>query len=117
MNFIEAIQSGFSKYVTWQGRASRSEYWYFQLFFVICVLLAVLVGGDAGAIVFVILYLAIFLPYISVMVRRLHDTNHSGWWYWISLVPVIGAIILLVFTCSRGDAFTNDYGEDPLELQ
>jgi len=61
-------------------------------------------------------YIGIFLPSLSVAVRRLHDTNHSGWWYWIALVPIIGGLVLFVFMCMRGTDGLNDYGLDPLAL-
>ena len=54
------------------------------------------------------------LPHLAVMVRRLHDTGRSGWWYWIALIPLIGAILLLVWFCSRGTVGSNQYGSDPL---
>ena len=64
---------------------------------------------------YVLVALGLILPSISVMVRRLHDTNHSGWWYWIILPTLgLGAILLLVWFCSRGTVGFNRYGDDPL---
>ena len=65
--------------------------------------------------VYSLVALAMLLPGLAVMVRRLHDTGHSGWWYWIWLVPLIGGILLLVWLCSRGTVGDNTYGSDPLE--
>jgi uncharacterized membrane protein YhaH (DUF805 family) len=59
-------------------------------------------------------FLANFLPSISVLVRRLHDTGRSGWWYWIALVPLVGPILLLIWLCTRGTFGGNEYGPDPL---
>ncbi len=131
MNLIESTKSGFQNYVTWKGRASRSEYWFFNLsyaiVFVISAILDNLFGTDfstydpylgeisAGyGILGVIVILGFFLPSLSVLVRRLHDTNRSGWWYWLSLVPLVGAIVILVFLCTKGTDGTNNFGEDPL---
>jgi len=131
MNFIEATKNGFSNYATWKGRSSRSEYWFFNLSYVIAFVIAAvldnLLGTDfsisdpymgevsAGyGILAVIVMLGFLLPCLSVFVRRLHDTNRSGWWYWLSLVPLVGAIVLLVFLCTKGTDGPNNFGEDPL---
>ena len=58
--------------------------------------------------------LAVFLPSISVAVRRLHDIDRSGWWWWIVLIPILGFVIFIWFTCSRGTAGPNRFGLDPL---
>ena len=65
-----------------------------------------IVGGIAG--------LLIFLPTLSVHIRRLHDIDRSGWWWWILLVPLVGAIIMLVWVCTRGSSGPNRFGPDPL---
>ena len=107
------------QYTTWQGRASRSEYWWFQLFLLLVYAALGMIGFALGGIksasmLFDVAALGLFLPSLAVMVRRLHDTNHSGWWYWIALVPLIGSILLLIWFCSRGTSGDNDYGFDPL---
>ncbi len=132
MNFGDSVRTCLSKFVTWQGRASRSEYWWWMLFHVGCLIVASIIDRVLGTsfsftnpisgeqqslgygYVYVLAALALFLPSLSALVRRLHDTNRSGWWYWIVLVPLIGAILLLVWFCSRGTAGDNDYGHDPL---
>lgn len=133
MTFSESIKTCLSKFVTWKGRASRSEYWYFILFAVICYIAAAVIDGVLGTTismtnpatgeeqslgygyVYMLTAMALLLPSLAAMVRRLHDTNRSGWWYWIALVPLIGAIVLLVWFCSRGTVGGNDFGSDPLD--
>jgi len=128
MNFGQAIVSGFKRYVDFNGRSSRSEYWWWILFIVIAsVILGVVAGmgsysatGADGAasmspamLPLRIFQLATFLPSLALAVRRLHDTNRSGWWYLIFLT-IIGAVVLLVWYCTRGTIGTNKYGSDPL---
>lgn len=110
MDFMTAVKTCFSKYVTFEGRASRSEYWWFTLFNIVGQLVLLAVFAPIG----IIFALAVLLPSIAVVVRRLHDVDRSGWWYWISLVPLIGAIVLLVWFCSKGTTGPNRFGHDPL---
>jgi uncharacterized membrane protein YhaH (DUF805 family) len=115
LNFVQAIQSGFSNYATFSGRAARSEFWYWTLFsFVvqIAVLLvdAELTEGIAGTLV----SLALLLPTIAVGVRRLHDIDRTGWWWLISFTG-IGVILLIVWACFKGTAGPNRFGPDPLQ--
>ena len=104
----------FTKYADFSGRATRSEYWLFII--INSVILAVL-AGLAYAIglwffaVFAVFYLAVLLPSLAVLVRRLHDTGRSGWWILISFVP-FGGIVLLIFTLMGSDG-PNDYGPEP----
>ncbi len=108
------------KYAVFEGRARRREYWFFVLFNILVTIALVFVDAfmatmnpQTGIGVLTGLYtLAVFIPSISVLVRRLHDTNRSGWWFWISLVPLIGGIVLLVFMLLDGTAGDNDYGPD-----
>jgi uncharacterized membrane protein YhaH (DUF805 family) len=120
MGFSEAIRSGFRKYADFSGRASRREYWWWALFAFLVWLVALvldviffpgwirsdayigLLSGIAG--------IALFLPNWAVAVRRLHDTDHSGWWSLIALIPIIGAIVLLVFLVSSGTPRVNRFG-------
>jgi uncharacterized membrane protein YhaH (DUF805 family) len=103
------------------GRSRRKEYWMFQLFsFLIglfIVVLALLAGGDAalklGSGLCFVYGLVAFVPSIAVTVRRLHDIGRSGSWYFIAFVPLIGAVILLVFTVLDGDPDRNEYGPNP----
>ncbi len=141
MGFSEAINTCLKqKYATFQGRAPRSEYWFFQLFLilvyaVIVALFFMLGGVDAmntgqmnGGVMFVailaaIFVLGVFIPIIAVTVRRLHDRNMSGWWYLAALVagmiPFVGfiaSIALLVITILKGTEGANKFGPDPLAL-
>ncbi|MEP6869807.1 MAG: DUF805 domain-containing protein [Novosphingobium sp.] len=132
MTFSESIKTCLSKYTTWQGRASRSEYWFFFLFVMISMAVAAAIDNALGTTfkfmnpangmevsigygyTYALVGLGLMLPNLAVMVRRLHDTGRSGWWYWIALIPLIGIILLLVWFCSRGTVGNNEYGSDPL---
>lgn len=128
MTFTEAVKSGFSKYVQFSGRAARSEYWWWTLFSMLVQVvlqvgvtaIAVAAGPGSETLVMVfsgllmLVVLALILPSISVLVRRLHDIDRSGWWYWIILVPLVGVILLLVWFCKKGTTGPNRFGQDPL---
>ena len=112
------------KYAVFNGRARRAEYWFFALFNIIiaiglgildAVIFGVATDGAATGLLGLVYNLAIFLPSIAVSIRRLHDTDRSGWWLLIALVPVIGAIVLLVFMVLEGTQGENRFGEDPKE--
>ncbi len=108
-------------YADFNGRARRKEYWMFTLFnFLICLVLEIagigLMKGGIGAIFLIAmgLYtLGILIPSLAVSVRRLHDTDRSGWWLLIALVPLVGGLILLVFMILEGTQGPNQYGSDP----
>lgn len=115
MTFRQAIVSCYSNYATFSGRASRSEYWFFALYHTLVVLVCfVLIPSGLGIMLLWLSGIGNFLPALSVLVRRLHDTDHSGWWYWIGLVPLVGVILLLVWLCTRGTAGDNRFGSNPL---
>jgi uncharacterized membrane protein YhaH (DUF805 family) len=115
MNFQTAVSTCLSKYANFQGRALRSEYWYFVLFLFIVDIVAYLI--DMGIFGRPLLYglasLALLLPSLAVGVRRLHDTDRSGWWLLISFIPLIGAIVLIVWFCTQGTQGPNRFGEEP----
>lgn len=126
MNFGQALKSFWSNYRNFKGRARRSEYWFVQLFLVVVNLAAAaidfaLMDGDVdrfianggGGIVGLILILATITPALAVLIRRLHDTGRSGWWALMLLIPVAGAIVLLVFTVEDSEAKENSYGPSP----
>jgi len=117
MNMVDAVKSVFTNYVNFKGRARRSEYWWFVLanFIVSCVLgiLANATGSGIISAISSIYSLAVLLPSLAVEVRRLHDIGKSGWWLLISLVPVVGAILLIVWAAKDGDPAPNQYGENP----
>ena len=111
------------KYATFSGRAQRAEYWYFVLFYLIGYF--VLVGVDHGVgtwskeadagLLSSVFMLGILLPFIAVATRRLHDIGKSGWWQLIGIVPIVGAIVLIIFFAKEGDAGVNAYGSSPLQ--
>ena len=116
MTFTDSIKSCLNKYATFRGRAPRSEYWGFWAFCILTEIVAMIVFGligylcgkgigmlIAGYIGAFLASLMLFLPMLSVFVRRLHDTNHSGWWYFIALIPIVGGIWLLVLLLTDSD--------------
>ena len=102
-------------YVGFGGRARRTEYWMFVLFnFIVSIILGILDGVLGTAPLLGGVYaLAVLLPSIAVSIRRLHDTDRSGWWMLIGQIPLIGAIVLLVFFCLEGTRDNNRFGSDP----
>ncbi|MGB7102227.1 MAG: DUF805 domain-containing protein, partial [Xanthobacteraceae bacterium] len=114
-NFGQAISSGFSNYVKFSGRAIRSEYWYWALFTIVGSIVAGIIDVVLGITVIDPLFgLATILPSIAVAIRRLHDLDRTGWWIFISLIPIIGWIILIIWYCTRGTIGPNRFGPDPL---
>ena len=103
------------KYAVFSGRARRKEYWYFFLFNVIISIVLGWIGNLLWTynVLSGLYSLAVLLPSLGVLIRRLHDTDHSGWWLFISLIPLIGTIWLLVLVVSDSDAGTNQYGPSP----
>ena len=104
------------KYTEFSGRASRKEFWLFTLFNTLAYLILGIVGLVLDLPLGLLYALGTWLPVISIQVRRLHDTNHSGGWWWLALLPIIGTIIVFVWTVSRGTEGDNDYGPDPLAV-
>lgn len=124
MTFQEAINSVFSNYANFSGRARRSEYWYFTLFnIIVSTVLSVLMRLTAGSAMFnlfriieVVYSLAVIIPGLAVSWRRLHDTGRSGAWYLLILVPIVGAIVLLVWFCKDSQPGVNEYGPCPKDI-
>lgn len=116
MTPMYAIRSVLSQYVGFSGRASRSEYWIWWGFLVV-VYFAIgalaLLFGSTGYVAAGLVGLAFFLPNLAVTVRRLHDTGRSGFWLLIVLIPVIGALVLLVFLLLDGQSEPNKWGAPP----
>jgi uncharacterized membrane protein YhaH (DUF805 family) len=114
MDFMTAVKTCFSKYVDFNGRARRSEYWFFVLFYVIVYVVASILDGIIGGQIFTIIAaLGFFLPSLAVTVRRLHDTDRSGWWILIGLIPIVGFIVMIVFTVQDSKPGDNQYGPNP----
>jgi len=104
------------KYAVFAGRAGRKEYWYFVLFNLLAnILLTIIaaISSKAGGALLGIYTLAVFLPGLASSVRRLHDTNRSGWWLLITLVPAIGPLVLLIFMVQGSQPNENQYGPVP----
>ena len=114
------------QYADFKGRARRTEYWMFALFnFLIWIVLfglslGLAISGNSGmfiapviSILLILYYLVILVPSLAVLVRRLHDQNKSGAWFFIAFVPLVGGIWLLVLLCTDGTPGPNQYGPDP----
>ncbi|MEM9434311.1 MAG: DUF805 domain-containing protein [Pseudomonadota bacterium] len=116
MDFKTAVQTCLSKYIDFNGRAQRSEYWWFFLFAVICSLIAGVIDGliFGAQVVGLLVTLGLFLPGLAAVIRRLHDQDRVGWWALIALVPFIGGIALIVLMILKGTDGPNKYGPDPL---
>ena len=109
------------KYAVFNGRARRKEYWFFFLFSIIITIVLSIIDVAAGSFdaktglgLFTGIYtLAVLIPSSAVSVRRLHDTDRSGWWLLISLIPIIGGLVILVFVVLDSDPAENQYGPNP----
>ena len=112
MSFTDAIKSGFSNYANFQGRALRSEYWFFVLGVALIGTVATLIDdfGLGYPVLGTIVSLGTIIPSLSVAARRLHDTDRSGWWQLLVFVPLIGAIVLIVWYATAGTPGTNRFG-------
>ena len=115
MDFMTAVKTCFSNYFTIQGRAQRSEYWWYTLFIIIVTIIAMIIDA---AISFPLFYLIVALgtlaPSICAGIRRMHDKGKNGWWLLIGLVPIIGGLYILYMFVTRGTEGDNDFGPDPL---
>jgi uncharacterized membrane protein YhaH (DUF805 family) len=101
-------------YAGFSGRARRTEYWMFALINLVIVIVLQLIGMAIKTQIIYYLYgLAVLVPSLAVAFRRLHDTGKSAWWLLIGLVPIIGAIVLIVFLATPGVSGSNEYGPDP----
>jgi uncharacterized membrane protein YhaH (DUF805 family) len=112
--YIEVLK----KYAVFDGRARRTEFWMFTLIstIIIVVLQVLMFKVSALAALLGIYSLAVLVPSIAVGVRRLHDTDRSGWWILIGLVPFVGGIILIVLMCLEGTPGDNKFGSNPKAL-
>ena len=119
MGFEEAVRSALNKYADFNGRARRSEYWYFVLFTFLVSLAISVVGTPIGGPWLVrvlngLFTLAIFIPSLALVFRRLHDTGHTGLWFLLGFFPLT-AIVLIVFLCLDSQPGANEYGPNPKE--
>lgn len=122
--FIDTVKN---KYADFNGRATRSEYWYFVLFYFIISFVVRIVdiylvnpqlnltpeAAMQGTVLTGIFTLALLLPQIGVSIRRLHDTGRSGWWYLLILIPILGWLVLIYFYTIDSQSGTNAYGPNP----
>jgi uncharacterized membrane protein YhaH (DUF805 family) len=119
MDFGQAVTTGFRKYVTFEGRASRSEYWYWVLFNVIVSVITAIIdafvfpGSKDISPINTIAMLALFLPSLAVLARRLHDIDRTAWWI-LLVLTLIGSFVLLYWACVKGTDGPNRFGPDPL---
>lgn len=111
---VDWLKKCLRNYVNFSGRARRKEYWYFVLaqmgLIIVAMILDAIIFGSDTAIFYVVVAFGLFLPSLAVTIRRLHDTSRSGWWFFLSLIPLIGSIILLVFLASETKFETNQWG-------
>lgn len=107
MDFKTAVKHVFNNYANFNGRASRSEFWYWVLFVVLVGVFLDIVGIELLSIVFA---LGTLVPYFAVAARRLHDIDKSGWWLLLSLVPIIGAVVLIYWWVQKGTEGPNRFG-------
>lgn len=119
-DFVEiALFEIIKKYAKFEGRANRPQFWYFVLteflaFFILELLCVIPFVNIIAGLALLVLGLGLIVPGIAVTVRRLHDTNRSGWWLLLYFVPFVGAIVLLVFMCLEGTKGANKYGDEPV---
>ena len=122
MDFMTAVRTCFSKYVDFSGRARRSEFWYWTLFYVLVSFAASILdralgttygANDANGLISTAAWLALLLPGLAVAARRLHDTGRSGWWLLLIIVILVGWIVLLVFYVLDTEPGDNKYGPNP----
>jgi uncharacterized membrane protein YhaH (DUF805 family) len=120
--FLDCVKN---KYIDFKGRARRSEYWYFFLGYIIVIAIAAILDNILGTTIkageislpygyiYMIAAFALILPSLSAVVRRLHDVGKSGWFYFIILIPLVGAIWILVLMCTDSVPGPNKWGPNP----
>lgn len=133
-NLMQAVNVCFQKYAVFKGRATRSEFWFWQLFHLLCLIGLWFVLGTSNTLynigtppnspttmfggipyllgLYVIFLLGTVIPSLAVTVRRLHDIGKNGWFYFIGAIPIIGGIILLVWLCTDSEPQCNKYGKN-----
>ena len=120
MNFTESITTCFTKFFTIKGRASRSEYWWFHLMWVICYFILFLTADHSSQFAYALYWMTIgvlvisFIPLFTASIRRLHDCNKSGVHLFFSLIPFIGSLIVLFMLIPEGTKRKNRFGKNPL---
>jgi len=128
LDFQKALRSFWKRYRDFRGRSRRSEYWFIQLFLVVTnIAVAIIdlalmswdvdrfIANGGGGIVGLVWILVTIVPALAVLVRRLHDTGKSGWWALVGFLPLVGAVVLLVFTVTDSSPGENKFGLSPKE--
>ncbi|OKH87094.1 DUF805 domain-containing protein [Thalassospira sp. TSL5-1] len=122
MNFGEAISSGFRNYFNFRDRSSRSAFWWWQLFALVCAIVLSVVDSEflgwpnGGGPLNSVFNLVVFFPTLALGVRRLHDTDRSGWWMLLVMLPLIGIIVLIVWWCKPTQLGPNRFGPMPVDF-
>jgi uncharacterized membrane protein YhaH (DUF805 family) len=128
MNMQTAVTTVLGKYATFTGRATRSEYWWWVLALILLMLILGVIDGalvapvmgfgqfspEAAQPLSTLASLALLIPSLAVSVRRLHDVDRSGWWYLLSLIPIIGTLVLLYWYVQPGTSGDNRFGPEPV---
>lgn len=112
MNLIQAWSNMFSQFAQFSGRAGQAEYWWVALPYG----LLSLVLFQLNVVLWVAVYLVMLVPTVALVTRRLHDTDRSGWWQLVSLIPFVGFVVLVVFLCLEGTKGDNRFGPMPQYL-
>ena len=120
-HLYELVYRRFKKYAVFSGRARRKEYWFFVLFNILATIAAAIIDGITGTynpatgmgLLGVIYALAVLIPSIAVIFRRLHDTGRSAWWLLILFIPLIGVLVVLYFLVLDSQEEENEYGPSP----
>ena len=107
MTFLKSIETCFLKYADFNGRASRPEFWWFYLFNIICWIVAFAISP----VIEIVVIAGLFLPYIAVTARRLHDINKSGWLQLIGIIPLVGWIVMIIWCSTDGKRKNNRFGK------
>ena len=111
---LDWFKTSLRNYTNFSGRARRKEYWYFVLvqmgLIIVAMILDAIIFNSETGLFYIVVALGLFLPGLAVTIRRLHDTSRSGWWFLLSILPLIGSIVLLVFLASDTKLETNQWG-------
>lgn len=111
----DSIRSFFTRYVDFSGRSSRAEYWYFYAFHLVALIALTILSKEFGGVFYILMSIysfAVIIPNIALSFRRMHDTGRSGWYLFISCIPMVGAFMLLYYCCQDSDG-DNIYGPHP----
>lgn len=113
---MEHFMDAYKQYANFKGRANREKYWMFFLFYILAYIALSIVDAviGTGGLLGGVFALGSLVPSLAIAARRLHDTDKSGWWQLLVLIPLIGAIVLIVFYASKGTVGENKFGADPL---